>query len=85
MECGYVWAGNAGAGSWRPSVRRLGLGSWEGLGRSGVYSGKGTVFVRRETLQYFNNHYDHPGANLLKRADRAEADGHLWTMRSFAA
>lgn len=31
-------------------LRRLGQGFWEGLGRPGVYSGRGTVFVRRETL-----------------------------------
>lgn len=60
----------------------VGAGSWEGLGRPGCVFRSGTVFA---------NHYIHPGANLLMRAqvmreaDRAEACGKLWTVGSLAA
>ena len=47
---------------------QLGTGTLGGSGGTGVFIGGWTYLpIRREMLQNFNNHYDHPRTNLLNK------------------
>lgn len=99
MECGCVQLGECWGRvletlywikSYLLIVRWLGQGFWEGLGRPRCVL-VGNICQLGKILQYFNNHYNHPRANLLNKglgyvgADGAEACDPLWALESLAA